>query len=53
MTKYIVVFYNRFACETQLFVTTAEDEEDAEDQFWMMHPKELFHEDCIEMIDEA
>ena len=51
MHKFLVVFYNRFACETQTYKVTAENEEDAERLFYEKHPKESYHE-CIENLVE-
>ncbi|MNS17323.1 hypothetical protein D3C71_881590 [compost metagenome] len=50
--KFDVVFYHRFACETQTFMVMAKDKVDAERLFWIAHSREQF-KDCIEMIYAA
>jgi hypothetical protein len=48
-----VIYYNRFACETQTFRVIAKDESDAERLFWIKHPKASYKEDCVENISEV
>jgi hypothetical protein len=51
INKYEILFYNRFACENQLFHVIASNEEYAEQLFWLRHNKESYF-DCIEYITE-
>jgi hypothetical protein len=51
MKKFLVVFYNRFACQTQTYEVMANDDEEAERLFYLKYPKESYH-DCIENIKE-
>lgn len=52
MNKFIIVFYNRFACQSQTFKVIAQTDEDAVRIFYLKYPKEQFH-DCIENIEEV
>lgn len=49
MGKYVVLYYNRFACENQHFYVLATNEEDAERLFWLRYNRETY-KDCIESI---
>ncbi|OBZ11883.1 hypothetical protein A8L34_16305 [Bacillus sp. FJAT-27264] len=51
LKKYEVNFYNRFACENQIFYVKAKNEADAERLFWVTHSKDSYY-DCIEGISE-
>jgi hypothetical protein len=51
MKEFLVVFYNRFACQTQTYKVIANDEKEAERLFYLKYPKESYH-DCIENIAE-
>ncbi len=52
MSKYIIVFYNRFACQTQIFHTEAKNKHVARHNFWKEYPRKQML-DCIESIYEA
>ena len=52
MKKYIVVFYNRFACQTQTFSVIAENRFRAGRMFYRKHDRKIYF-DCIEAIDEV
>jgi hypothetical protein len=51
MVKYEILFFNRFASETQTLNVLAKDEEDAERLFYLFYPIESYY-DCIESITE-
>lgn len=51
MGKFIVSFYNRFACQNQMFGVIADDEDNAERIFWIKHNRDQYL-DCIEGISE-
>jgi hypothetical protein len=50
--KYLVIFHNRFASETQTFKVTANSDEEAEVKFYEKHPMAYFHE-CVERVVEV
>jgi hypothetical protein len=52
MQKFEIIFYNRFACQDQLFYVIARDEEHARELFWIAHSKICYGEHCIERIGE-
>lgn len=51
MNKYVVVFYNRFANETQTYRVTADNEDDAKDRFYERYPSKGYGDNCIETIE--
>ena len=51
MIKYEVLYYNRFACETQRFFILAKNEEDARRIFYLRFDISKY-KDCIEEIFE-
>lgn len=48
---HMVVYYNRFACETQTYKVKAKDEKEAKRLFYEKHPKKSYY-DCIETISK-
>lgn len=46
---YTIIFYNRFAHQTQVFKVDADSEEEAEKKFYINHPKPIYKE-CIESV---
>lgn len=51
MKTFNVIFYNRFACQTQTFKTEANNKHVARHNFWKKYPKKQYL-DCIEYIEE-
>lgn len=51
MIKFEIHFFNRFANENQIFYLVATNEIEAENLFYLKHPKELYH-NCIEHVYE-
>lgn len=49
MNKYIIIYYNRFACQTQTFRVIARNEFHAGRLFYRMHDRKSYHA-CIESI---
>jgi hypothetical protein len=49
---YRFVFYNRFACQTQLFTVKAKNKHVARHKFWAKYPRASY-KDCIEGIFEG
>ena len=49
MKSYIVVYYNRFANQTQIFKVMATNEFRAGRDFYRKHNRKAYH-DCIECI---
>ena len=47
--KYLINFYNRFACEEQIAYIKAYDELDAKNVFLKHYPKEKYHIDKDEL----
>lgn len=52
MKKYDVLFFNRFANETQIFRVMAKNEFRAGRLFYLKHNRKAYHA-CIELITEA
>ena len=52
MKKFIIIFYNRFSCQTQLFRTEAKHKLSARHKFWYKYPRKQYL-DCIENIFEG
>lgn len=52
MNKFIIVFYNRFACQTQTHTVEAKNKHIARHKFWEKYPKESYY-DCIEVIEQV
>lgn len=51
MNTYLVIFYNRFANQTQTFRVKAENEFRAGREFYRKHNRKAYH-DCIECVEE-
>ena len=51
MNQYTIIFYNRFACQTQRFKTEAKNKHLARHNFWKEYPRSSYL-DCIENIYE-
>jgi hypothetical protein len=49
MEKFKIIFYNRFACQTQLFEVEAKNKLSARHKFWEEYPRKSYL-DCIENI---
>jgi oligoribonuclease (3'-5' exoribonuclease) len=49
MNEYMVVYYNRFACETQTFKTVSKNTFRAGREFYRTHNRKQYH-NCIESI---
>lgn len=52
MKRYVVVFFNRFANETQTFKVIAKNEYRAGRLFYLMHSRKFYYA-CIERITEV
>lgn len=52
MKEYIIVFFNRFACQTQLYKVEAKNEFRAGREFYRNHNRKQYHP-CIENIYES
>ena len=47
----MIIFYNRFACETQKYIVFAKSRFTARHRFWEKYPRKAYY-DCIEHIIE-
>lgn len=49
--KFIILFYNRFACENQIYTVFAKNKFNARHKFWEKYPRKQYY-DCIDSIIE-